>query len=132
MSKLPFIFLLGVNILFLSCNQDCEDDICFENEEDFHGTVYVKISTADQYDSIIITLYQGNYEENNVLRVEKASSETRINLGDYQAGKDYSATAFYYGDQKILAVDGKEMKVKDDDCDCPKAAKDLTLNLKLK
>ena len=120
-----------VALIATACNNTCDDD-CFISDSDFSGKVSVKLSTIEAYDSIRITLYEGDFEEGNAVFTILSDNSDRMILGEFKAGVSYSATARYYGPNSILAVDGKQMDAKTIDCDCPNGAENITLNLRLK
>ena len=79
--------------------------------------------------------YEGNFDDGislllDTIRVSEIENG-RVVYDDFEAGFFYSVTATYkQGTKTIIAIDGDEMALEYDDCDCEYPT-DLVLNVRL-
>ena len=130
------MFVIGlsvaiINLVNCSSDDDCDLQTCTSNDSDFQAEITVKVTINSENPSVLVTLYEGNFDNGAFLDSRTASKED-VSFGSWTAGVQYSATAMYNKDgQPVLAVDGGELQSTTDNCDCTDGAKDLMLNLEL-
>ena len=101
----------------------------------FFGQLEIKLTTNDENMEIPIEIFEGNFDNGISLLLDTISiseiENGRVIYDDFEAGFFYSVTATYQqGAKTIIAIDGAEMDLEYDDCDCEYPT-DLVLNVRL-
>lgn len=116
--------LVGLGLVLL---MDCQDCSCSDNP--CYGQLKVKVTINDENPEVLLTIFEGKIERKDTVLSEWVAKST-VNF-DLEADVYYSATVMYkQGVRQILAIDGKEMPISEDDSNC-EYGQDTTLNLKL-
>lgn len=117
---LAFIFLLFV---LFSCERkfeflkfDCED--CFQEKPEY-GPIIIYFSIDDENDSVLYTIYKGNFEDKIVEYADTAFfKEEQIGV---PVNQYYSVEAIYIqGTDTIHVIDGDMFKLKRETEQCDK------------
>lgn len=120
--------LTGCLLLFVNCD-DCTCD-----QGPFFADLELKITVNDENRSVPIEIYEGTYDKGFLIIQDTVSSTDLVNgrmIYNLEAGFFYAAAAIYQdGAKTIIAVDGAEMRIRTDDCDC-EYPDNRTLNLRL-
>lgn len=125
-----------VTICFSCENELVIGIICSECESDepLEAGLELKLDGDSGFRSTIVTIYEGNVEDNVVLKSLEINSDKRtINV---PLNKKYTVTARYFRDgQTYLAIDSTTPRVRYDKTSCDKPCfwvYNKTLNLRLK
>jgi len=98
----------------------CDDESCYRprncyNTEPDEADLVINLSINNENPSVDITVYKGDYEENEVVTTFSTSKTTEVL--SLPEGR-YSATALYNsGSKQILAVDGDRISITHWTCD---------------
>ncbi len=132
MANRKFIFWLSLMIL-ITC-MHC--DGCFSSCDSgpFFSDLEIKLTVNAENKDIPIEVFRGLYDDGVLIIQDTISSGDLINgrvIYNLEAGMKYAAAATYKdGAKTIIAIDGGEMSLASDDCNCDYPTK-LTLNLRL-
>lgn len=119
--------------LVLTCTH-C--DGCFSSCDSgpFFSDLEIKLTVNDENKEVPIEVFRGLYDDGVLIIKDTISSGDLIDgrvIYNLEAGIKYAASATYQdGAKTIIAIDGGEMSLASDDCDCDYPTK-LTLNLRL-
>jgi hypothetical protein len=116
MRRILFNLLLIISTLMVnSCKdkyEDCTSDDynnCFTDRPEI-GEVEIKISTTNEQPTVLVKLYEGNFEDKQLIWEKTFRNPTQSIYLDVET--PYSFTAYYTRDGKeILAVDGGTINV---------------------
>jgi|GEM_PF-1940899 hypothetical protein len=126
MMKLKFIACLLVLLTFISCDEEC-DDFCPGGP--YFSDLYLFLTINNENPEVDIVIFNGRLERGDTVLTETVTGSTTFEL---VADRYYSVTARYkQGNKEIVAINGKELKMEENDCGC-KRAKNYTMNLVLK
>ncbi|WP_421873633.1 hypothetical protein [Marinoscillum sp.] len=121
--------LIGLLLVLLTTLSACDDGLCDCDRGPFFGELQVKLTINDDNPEVLLTIMEGNIESADTV-ISEYVNEKNVYY-DLEADRYYSAVVTYnQGIRRITAVDGKRMRLTDDDCGCD-YAKDITLNLRL-
>ncbi len=132
MTSKHLLFLLSVVVLmvFTHC------DGCFSGCDSgpFFADLEIKLTVNEENTDVPIEVYDGLYDDGILIIQDTIASGDLVKgriIYNLEAGKDYAASAVYKdGAKTIIAIDGGEMSLASDDCDCDYPT-NLTLNLRL-
>lgn len=122
--------LLACLGLFINC------DGCLSSCDSgpFYADLELKLTVNEENISVPIEVYEGNFDNGVLIIQDTILSGDLINgkaIYNLEAGIFYSAAAIYSsGAKTIIAIDGAEMRLSTDDCDCEYPTS-RTLNLRL-
>ncbi len=128
--KVCFYCALLSCIFFIHCDE------CFRSCDSgpFFADLELRLTVNDQNTDVPIEIYEGKYDDGLLIIQDTVSSNKLVNgraFYNLEAGISYAAVAIYQdGAKEILAIDGGEMSLSTDDCNCD-FPNNLTLNLRL-
>jgi hypothetical protein len=120
-SSFILIVILAVSIKITGCEQedldfyiDCFD--CLDTQPDSASLiVYVTINEENSF--VPLVLYEGDYEDNVVVRVDTFDLDTIYLYAEM--GMQYSIKASYIKDgEPLIAIDGDKLRVVDGEGEC--------------
>jgi len=124
MNKALLIASISLLLFCMSCDEDCE---CPSGP--FYANLKLKITINNETPEVEVIVFRGRIESQDTVLIDTVN-QTDIQY-ELEAGTYYSATARYKsGNKEILAINGKEMTLGEDDCGCDKP-QNHSLNLKL-
>ena len=120
--------LLLTAIICSSIFWSCEDE-CICDSGPFYGELRVKLTINDENPEVLLTIMEGNIESQDTV-ISEYIDESNIYY-ELEADRYYSAVVYYdQGSRQITAIDGRRMRLSEDDCGCD-YADNITLNLRL-
>lgn len=131
-TKRIFLIVLITSSLLL---MHCDSCLLGCDTGPFFGQLEIKLTTNDENTEIPIEIFEGNFDDGVSLLLDTIQiseiENGRVIYDDFEAGFFYSVTATYQqGTKTIIAIDGDEMALEYDDCDCEYPT-DLVLNVRL-
>ncbi|XOV92844.1 MAG: hypothetical protein ACFHWX_21915 [Bacteroidota bacterium] len=117
-------------LVFVHC------DGCFKSCDSgpFFADLEIKLTVNDENTQVPIEVYEGMYDTGSLIIQDTISAAALINgkaIYNLEAGIFYSAAAIYKsGAKTIIAIDGAEMQLSTDDCNCDYPSNRI-LNLRL-
>ncbi|MEQ8878816.1 MAG: hypothetical protein RLO17_05735 [Cyclobacteriaceae bacterium] len=127
-------FFFGISMILLMTCMHC--DGCFSacDSGPFFADLEVKLTVNDENMEVPIEVFRGLYDDGILIIQDTISFNDLIDgrmIYNLEAGLDYAAAATYKdGAKTIIAIDGGEMSLASDECDCSYPT-NLTLNLRL-
>lgn len=124
--SMAFILL----ITFVNC------DGCFSSCDSgpFFADLQIKLTINEENEDVPIEVYRGLYDDGILIIQDTVSFDELIDgrvIYNLEAEMNYAAAASYQdGAKTIIAIDGGEMSLATDECDCDYPT-NLTLNLRL-
>ncbi len=126
-----FIFYICIASIVLFSN--CE---CFRSCDPgpFFGDLELKLTVNSENTEVPIEIYEGEYDK-GILIIQDTVASNELENGKFvynlEAGFYYAAAAIYKdGAKTLIAIDGDELSIETDDCDCSYPS-NRTLNLRL-
>ena len=132
MTSKDFFFSMAL-ILLITC-VNC--DGCFSSCDSgpFFADLQIKLTVNAENKDIPIEVFRGLYDDGVLIIQDTISPGDLIDgrvIYNLEAGIKYAASAIYKdGAKTIIAIDGGEMSLASDECDCDYPT-NLTLNLRL-
>jgi len=132
MTSKHIVFFISIISLMICVHCDGCFSAC--DSGPFYSDLEIKLTVNEENIEVPIEIYEGLYDDGLLIIQDTINSRDLTDgrmIYNLEAGIKYAASATYQdGAKTIIAIDGGEMSLASDECDCEYPTT-LTLNLRL-